>query len=370
MKSGIVTMSARSAMPCFRFVSSKFGVAKSRQLNFEVKAVPDNQVALIQAPPFFKTPFKNLFVRSALEHSVAKISVMDPEKITAHTIDRFHRAKVLVIILVQLARAAESCPASAGNTSCPLSFHSGWSGKSSFQSNRRGAMCAQLPRLVRLVRAVICQGQDVRPFRVVVERMKTPDFIEAPRSVEGVEVTCIARGKLARLQITAPQVCIAKCLRVLAGKKMKAQPAAIGARNSLGFSKESNKQKKNKISIDLGLELQIARKIFRSDLASSAFELKRSMQRMIKFFHEHDQRPDIAIAHSCAGIVLFELFNKPARVVNADIKLATRAAQKRARELAQFAPGFSSEDRQLRATRPIDQTIFQIDPNLRVGSLK
>ena len=35
IRSGMVTMSVRSAMPCLRFASSKFGVAKSRQPNFE-----------------------------------------------------------------------------------------------------------------------------------------------------------------------------------------------------------------------------------------------------------------------------------------------------------------------------------------------
>src|SRR4030095_9755327 len=118
------------------------------------------------------------------------------------------------------------------------------------------------------------------------------------------------------------------------------------------------------------LKLQIARKIFRSDLADSAFELKRRVQCVIQFLHEHDQRTDIAVAHGRTGIVLFELLNEPARIVNADVKLVPRAPQKCARELAQFDSGFSSKDRQSRATCAIDETIFQIDSDLRVGSLK
>src|SRR6266550_2581266 len=94
------------------------------------------------------------------------------------------------------------------------------------------------------------------------------------------------------------------------------------------------------------------------------------MQRMIKFFYEHNQRPDIAVTHSCSRIVLFELFNEPARIVNANIELIARLPQKCASQLAQFTRRFSSQDRQLRAARPIDQAIFQIDPNLCVRSLK
>ena len=107
--------------------------------------------------------------------------------------------------------------------------------------------------------------------------------------------------------------------------------------HSLGFSKEGDKQQQNEIGIDLRLELQIARKIFGSDLASSVFELKRRVQRVVEFLHKHDQRPDIAIADPCARIVLFELFDQPARIVNTDVKLISRTPQKRARELAQFS---------------------------------
>src|SRR6266513_3613201 len=163
--------------------------------------------------------------------------------------------------------------------------------------------------------------------------MKAPDLIEAPLGIEGIEVKCVALCEFARLQITAAQVRVAKCLRALARKKMKAQPAPVHARDSLGFSKEGDKQKQNQIGIDLRLKLQIACKIFRSDLADSAFELERRMQRVIQFFYEHDQRPDVSIAHACAGIVLLELFYEPARIINSDVKLIARPAQKCAREL-------------------------------------
>ena len=143
-------------------------------------------------------------------------------------------------------------------------------------------------------------------------------------TVERVEVMRVAGGELARLQITAAQVCIAKCFRALTREKMKAQPTPVHARDPLGFSKERNKQKQNEIGIDLRLELEITGKIFRSDLTNSTFELKGGMQRMIEFFNEHNQRPDIAVADSGARIVLFELFNEPARIVNTNIELIAR----------------------------------------------
>jgi len=64
---------------------------------------------------------------------------------------------------------------------------------------------------------------------------------------------------------------------------------------------------------------------------------------MIEFLDEHDQRTDIAIAQPCARIVQLQLFDQPTRIINANIKLVSRAAQERARDLAQFARGFSRQ---------------------------
>src|SRR4029077_3586468 len=194
--------------------------------------------------------------------------------------------------------------------------------------NARCVGFLKLRRLFCLVRAAILQCENSRFLFAVIERMEAPNLIEAAVAVESIEVMRVTRCELARLQIAAPQICIPKRFRALAREKMKAQPASVHARKSLGFSKEGDKQKQNKVGIDLSLHLQIARKIFRSDLADSALELKRRMQGMIEFFHEHDQRPDISIAYSRAGIVLFELFNEPARIINADVKLVARAPQK------------------------------------------
>src|SRR5881392_2558647 len=50
------------------------------------KSVPDKEVAVVQAPSFFEAPFEDLFIGPALEHSVAEISIMDPQKIAARAV--------------------------------------------------------------------------------------------------------------------------------------------------------------------------------------------------------------------------------------------------------------------------------------------
>ena len=148
---------------------------------------------------------------------------------------------------------------------------------------------------------------------------------------------------------------------------MKAQPAPIGPRNLLRLSKESDEEQQDEIGIDPRLELEVAREIFRSDLALPGLELQRGVQRVIDLFHEGDERPDVAIAQAGARIVPLELFDQPARIINADVKLIVRVPQKGAREFAQFPRGRARQPRQLRATAAIDQAIFEVDSDLRVG---
>jgi hypothetical protein len=148
-------MSARSAMPCLRFVSSNIGVAGSRQPNFEAK------------------PFKNLFVRPALQHSVAKISIMDPQKITAHPIDRFHRAKILVIIFVQLSAGMQpnlvQHPREIHHATRHF-FRALWIGRHMRELNRDKAARKSAPKHPPIIRAdedLLKRGED----RVVEPRI-------------------------------------------------------------------------------------------------------------------------------------------------------------------------------------------------------
>ena len=180
----------------------------------------------------------------------------------------------------------------------------------------------------------------------------------------------VARGELGCFEITAAEILALKRAGILPREKMKAQPAPISSRDPLRFSKKSHEQKQHKISIDLRLELEVAREIFRLDLALAAFELERRVQRVIDLFHKHDERTDVAVAQTGAGIVPLELFDQPARIINADVKLILGVPEKCARQLAQFPRRRARQPRQLRATLPIDQAIFQIDSDLGIGSLK
>ena len=151
---------------------------------------------------------------------------------------------------------------------------------------------------------------------------------------------------------------------------MKAEPAPISARNALGFAKEGNEQKENELGIDLGLELEVPGKIFRCDLARAILELERGVESMIDFFHERDERADIVITQASARVVSLELFDQPPGIINPDVKAIVGRAQKCPGELVQFAGRFASQARQLRAATLINQTIFEVDSDLRVSPLE
>jgi hypothetical protein len=148
---------------------------------------------------------------------------------------------------------------------------------------------------------------------------------------------------------------------------MEPKPAPIGSRYLLRFSKKRDEEKQDKISVDARLELEVTGEIFRGDFALTFFELKRGMERVVYLLHERDQRPDVAIAQARARIVPLQLFDEPARIINADVKLVVSAAEKSPGELAQLARVRARETRKLRTSAGVDQAIFQIDPDLRIS---
>ena len=94
------------------------------------------------------------------------------------------------------------------------------------------------------------------------------------------------------------------------------------------------------------------------------------MQRVIEFFDEDDERTNVRVVQSGARIVPLKLFDEPARIINADEELIVRRAAKTCAPVAQFARRSSRQFAQLRATRAIDDAIFEIDADLRVSALK
>src|SRR5476649_2213825 len=109
---------------------------------------------------------------------------------------------------------------------------------------------------------------------------------------------------------------------------MEAQPTPIGARDALRLTKESHEKKQHEVIVDLGLELEVAREIFRRNFTPTALELERGVERVIDFFDEDDERTNVLIAQAGTRIVLFELLDQPARIINADVKLVVGAAEK------------------------------------------
>src|ERR1700741_242109 len=68
--------------------------------DFRREPIPDKQITIIRLPAALKTPLKDFLVSSTLENALAKIVIVDPQKIAASTIERSRRAEILVIIIV------------------------------------------------------------------------------------------------------------------------------------------------------------------------------------------------------------------------------------------------------------------------------
>ena len=219
-------------------------------------------------------------------------------------------------------------------------------------------------------RSPLHQREDVRLFGGIIEGPKFADFIKTPDTVEGIEILGIAGGELASFEIAAAQIFIAEGIGTLPAEKMKTQPAAIGPRNTLGFAKESDEQEKNEIGIDLRLELEIAGKFLGGDPALAIFKLEGGMQRVIQFLNENDEGADIGIAQTAPGIVAFELINEPARIIDPDIELIAGVAEESTRDLIQFASRGASQFAEMNGTSPINDAIFQINPDLGIGTFE
>src|SRR5205823_5966072 len=207
----------------------------------------------------------------------------------------------------------------------------------------------------------ISQRENAPCLFVVIERTKSADLIETTQAVERVEILGIARSQLGRFKITPPQIFICERHRTISGKKMEPKPAPVRPGDALRLAKECYEQQENEVGVDLRLQLEITRKIFRCDFARAALKLERGVKGVVDFLHEHDERTNVVIAQPSSRIVALELLDQPARIINSDVKPIIGATQKCACEFAQFARRFPRQDRQLRTALPIDQAIFQID---------
>jgi hypothetical protein len=93
-----------------------------------------------------------------------------------------------------------------------------------------------------LIGGPLHQRQNPLFFPTVIKGVKPPDFIDTTNGIQGVEKTCVPGCEFARLEVTAAQVRVAKCLGTLPREKVKTQPAAIRRRDALRFSEKGDKQ--------------------------------------------------------------------------------------------------------------------------------
>src|SRR5438270_2431143 len=247
-----------------------------------------------------------------------------------------------------------------------------------FENRSRGKCLVLLWSLVLGIWSLLKQTRDFSPgqcqntrlLRAVIERAKSANLLEATHGIESVEKLGVTRGQFGRFEIAVAEIEGMEGARIFGGEKVESEPAPIGPRNLLRLPKECDEQQQDEISVDARLELQVPGEIFRGDLAFAFLELERGVKSVVDLLDEGNERPDIAIAQAGAGIVALELFNQPARIINADIKLIVGPAEKSAGEFAQLARIRPGQARKLGATALIDQAIFQVNPDLRVGALK
>src|SRR5438132_1913576 len=237
-------------------------------------------------------------------------------------------------------------------------------------SRRETLKVTALGMTVKSGRGPLHQRENVRFFGGIIQGPKFADFIKTPDTVEGIKILSVAGGELAGFEIAAAQIFIVEGIGTLPAEKMKTQPAAIGAGNALGFAKESDKQEQDEISIDLCLQLEIARKFFRGDPALAIFELEGGVQGVVQFLNKNNERANVGIAQSAARVVAFELIDEPARIVDPDIKLIARVAEKSARDLIQFAGRGAGQFAEMNRAGPINDAIFEINADLRVSAFE
>jgi hypothetical protein len=212
--------------------------------------------------------------------------------------------------------------------------------------------------------------EDAVLFRGVVQRMEDADLIDAAGGVEGVEESRVVRGEFGGFEIPGADGVALVGLRLIAFEEMEAQPASIGAGNALRFAEEGDEEQQHEIGIDPGLKLQVAREVLAREIAFAAAKGQCGVQSMIDFFYKGDEVADVRVAESAARIVVFELFDQPARVVDPDEKIVATVPEKRARQFTQFTSLGSGEGRELAAAIAADEAILQGNPAAGVGALE
>jgi hypothetical protein len=90
---------------------------------------------------------------------------------------------------------------------------------------------------------------------------------------------------------------------------MEPQPPAIRFRNRFRLPEKRHEKEEHLIRIHPSLEFQVPGKIFAPDLLLTPLELQRRVERVVDFFHESDQVPDIAIRKPAPRIIPLQLID-------------------------------------------------------------
>ena len=78
----------------FLFLSFKPWRGEIVPAELGAEAVPNHEVAFVESPAFFETPFENLFVRPAFLHALAQVPMIDAEEIAARAVESSRDAEV------------------------------------------------------------------------------------------------------------------------------------------------------------------------------------------------------------------------------------------------------------------------------------
>ena len=148
------------------------------------------------------------------------------------------------------------------------------------------------------------------------------------------------------------------------------QPPSVRAGNPSGTAKKSDEKEQDKIGVDLGLQFEIARVVLVAVWRLSSLELEGGMQSMVDFLDEGYEVLDIGVAQAGTRIMLLDLFNEPARIINANALASVCCTQEGPRKHAQLRRLRPGESGKVPAPPAIDKALFQIHAHARIGALE
>jgi hypothetical protein len=226
----------------------------------------------------------------------------------------------------------------------------------------------QLQTLLRF--RPVHQRQNMLLFLVVAERVKISNFFDPTHAVQRIKKVGVLRRELGGFHVTSSQISVLISVTGPGLEQMKPEPAPVCSRHLLAAAEKGHIEQQDQIGIDQTLQLQISGKIFAVDTTQAGFELKGGMQGVIDLLDEHDKRPNIRIRKAASRIVLFQLLDQPAGIVDPYVQPIISGPEECTRQIAQLSRGCACQTRQMGAPGTINQAVFQIDPDTGVSALE